>query len=66
MAYGTAIEKMAREHYSQVTGNSAFDSDLIVKHSKSWLCASLGVFWRMQRLAFKSNAPTPVKTQKFL
>jgi len=40
MAYGTAIEKKAKVHYSQVTGNIVFDSGLIVKHFQSWLCAS--------------------------
>jgi hypothetical protein len=33
------MENKAKEHYSQVTGNSVFDSGLIVKHSQSWLCA---------------------------
>jgi hypothetical protein len=34
MAYGAAMENKAKEHYSQVTSNSVFDS------GQTWLCAS--------------------------
>ena len=40
LAYVTDIENTAKEHSSQVTGNSVFDSGLVLKHSQSWLCAS--------------------------
>jgi hypothetical protein len=40
MTYGTAMEKKAKEHYSQVIGDSVFDSGLIIKHFQSWLFSS--------------------------
>jgi len=48
MAYDIAIVKKAKEHYTQVTGNSVFDNGLTVKNSQSWLCASRdSFFWRI-------------------
>jgi len=66
MAYDIAIVKKAKEHYTQVTGNSVFDNGLTVKNSQSWLCASRDSFFGGFAFALESNGQVPVKTQKFL
>jgi hypothetical protein len=65
MACDIAIEKKAKEHYTQVTGNSVFDNGLTVTNSQSWLCASRDSFFGGFAFAFalESNAQVPVKTQ---
>lgn len=40
MAYGNAMEKIAKECYINKTGNVVFESGLIVKPGQTWLCAS--------------------------
>jgi len=64
MAYGTAMEKKAKEHYSQVTGNSVFDSGLILKHSQSWLCASPDGFLEDAKTCIEIKCPSSCENSK--
>ena len=40
MAYGNAMETIARECYTNITGNLVKESGLIIKPGQTWLCAS--------------------------